>query len=125
MNTPNQSIETLYAVGHWLLGQERFADASTVFRTMTAAAPSDERGWLALGACHEGIGQFQIATRLYETAEVVAAPAIRCTIARGRALRTLGIDDIALDAFEAARELALANDEDELAKLALAEKGAT
>jgi Flp pilus assembly protein TadD len=55
------SVEALYAAGHWLLTTERFADASVVFRTMALAAPSDERAWLALGSCHEGIGQLEIA----------------------------------------------------------------
>ncbi|NVL83730.1 tetratricopeptide repeat protein, partial [Escherichia coli] len=62
------SVEALYATGHWLLTAERFADAAIVFRMMAVAAPSDERAWLALGSCHEGIGQVAIAASLYETA---------------------------------------------------------
>jgi tetratricopeptide (TPR) repeat protein len=111
---PSSSVEALYATGHWLLGAERFADAAIVFRTMALAAPTDERAWLALGACHEGIGQLKIAASLYELASAAAAPALRCTIARARLLRALGRDDEALDTFERARELALEQGDDAL-----------
>ena len=119
MSDLHPSVETLYATGHWLLTAERFADAAIVFRTMTMAAPSDERAWLALGTCHEGIGQLQIATALYRLAEAVAAPAIRCAIARGRALRALGRNEQAEAALERARDLALEVGDDELASIAM------
>jgi hypothetical protein len=85
---------------------------------MALAAPADERGWLALGSCHEGIGQPELATTLYGIAEAVAPPAIRCTIARGRTMRTLGSEDEAHASFERARELALASGDEELVALA-------
>lgn len=112
------SVEALYATGHWLLTAERFADAAIVFRMMAVAAPSDERAWLALGSCHEGIGQVAIAASLYETARAVAAPAIRCTIARGRALLTLGRQDEAQQILEQARDLAVESGDEDLASLA-------
>lgn len=117
------SIEALYTTGHWLLTAERFSDAAIVFRTMALATPADERAWLALGSCHEGIGQLQIATSLYEIAAAVAAPAIRCAIARGRALRGLGREDDATDALERARDLALEANEADLASIAEYELG--
>jgi Flp pilus assembly protein TadD len=115
--TTEASIEALYATGHWLLSADRFGDAAIVFRMMALAAPSDERSWLALGACHEGIGQHGIAASLYEVAGAVAAPAIRCTIARGRSLRLLGRDDEAGDAFEQAFDLAVEAGDEDLAAL--------
>ncbi len=118
MNPRSPSVEALYAAGHWLLGAERFADAAIVFRTMALAAPSDERAWLALGSCHEGIGQLDIAVSLYEIAATVAGPAILCTIARGRALRILGRDDDANASLDHARELALASGDDDLIAIA-------
>ena len=118
MGLHDPSIEALYATGHWLLTAERFADAAVVFRTMALAAPSDERAWLALGTCHEGIGQPELATTLYGIAEAVAPPAIRCTIARGRAMRTLGSEDEAKLSFERALDLAVERGDDELASLA-------
>lgn len=123
MNTPEQSVEALYATGHWLLGAERFADAAIVFRTMTLAAPDDERAWLALGTCHEGIGQLKIAASLYEIAGAVAAPAIRCTIARARVLRSMGRDDEAQDLLEQARDHALQQSDEGLASIAEHELG--
>lgn len=114
MQAPEQSIEALYATGHWLLSAERFADAAVVFRAMALASPSDERGWLALGTCHEAIGQHRISTSLYEIAGEVAAPAIRCRIARARSLRALGHDDEAAEALEHARDLAIDRDDDDL-----------
>lgn len=121
MTTPTPPVEALYATGHWLLGAERFADAAIVFRTMALAAPTDERSWLALGACHEALGQLAIATSLYEIASAVAAPAIRCSIARARLLRTLGRDDEALELFERARDLALDHGDETLLALATSE----
>ena len=112
------SVEALYATGHWLLAAERFVDAAIVFRTMALAAPSDERAWLALGSCHEAIGQQELATTLYGIAEAVAAPAIRCTIARGRVLRAFGSDDEAQLSFERARDLAVEIGNEELVSLA-------
>lgn len=118
MNSATAPIEALYAAGHWLLTSERFSDAAIVFRTMALAAPSDERAWLALGSCHVGIGQHEIAISLYEVAATVAGPAVRCTIARGRSLRDLGRDDEADRLFEQARDMALAAGDEELAAVA-------
>jgi len=47
--TSTRAVEALYATGHWLLSQERIAQAIVVFRAMIHVAPHDERGWLALG----------------------------------------------------------------------------
>lgn len=118
------AIEALYATGHWLFTSARHADAAKVFRAMTLACPSDERGWLALGACHEAIGQHRIAIELYTVASLAAAPAIRCTIARGRALRSTGRDDDAADAFALARDAAMEEDERALVGVASAELAA-
>ena len=118
---PSSAIEALYATGHWLLEQSRFADAATVFQLMARAASNDERAWLALGACHEGIGQHGIAAELYTIGTVVAEPSARCKIARGRALRELGRSDDALAAFEGAVDLASESGDEEMAALARAE----
>lgn len=117
----SQAIEALYATGHWLHTSGRHAEASEVFRVMTMTRPDDERGWLALGACHEAVGQKSLAIQLYEIASVAAAPAVRCAIARGRALRDLERTDAAVEAFEAAIDLASAADDPELAAVASAE----
>lgn len=117
----SQTIEALYATGHWLFAQNRHAEASEVFRVMAMSKPDDERAWLALGTCHERIGQPRLAVELYGVAASVAAPAIRCAIARGRVLRSLDEDDAARRAFETAYEEAIACGDEDLAGLALQE----
>jgi tetratricopeptide (TPR) repeat protein len=118
----SQAIESLYALGHWLLTDKRHKDAADTFRFMTLTKPDDERGWLALGACHEAIGQRLIASELYKIAATVAAPAIRCTIARGRVLLALEQTDAAMDAFTEAEDLAMASGDEELARVASHER---
>lgn len=125
MSEARAGVEALYATGHWLLAQERCADASVVFRALVVAAPTDERGWLALGTCHERIGQLRIAAELFALGSVVAAPGIRCTIALARALRELGHACEADDAFDSAIRLAKDHDESGLAQLAEIEKVAS
>jgi hypothetical protein len=119
------AIEVLYATGHWLLSNARPTEAAEMFRLMTLTKADDERGWLALGACHEAIGQPRIAIELYRIAVIAAAPAVRCTIARGRALRALAADDEAVEAFDMAHELATSAGETELAALAMYESRAS
>jgi tetratricopeptide (TPR) repeat protein len=118
----SQAVEVLYALGHWLLTEQRHKDAADTFRVMTLTKPDDERGWLALGTCHEAIGQKLIASELYKIGTTIAAPAIRCTIARGRVLRDLEQIDLAMEAFEEAHDLALSIGDDELARMATYER---
>jgi tetratricopeptide (TPR) repeat protein len=123
--TTAPAIELLYATGHWLLSRGRHREAAEVFQLMTLIAPGDERGWLALGACHEAVGQSRVAIELYRIALIVAAPAVRCTIARGRALRALDSEDAAIEAFDTAYELASSAGDAELAALAMRERRAS
>ncbi len=123
--TNGTSVEVLYATGHWLFNQDRFADAASVFRVMLHAAPQDERPWLALGECHEGISQLNLAAELYATGTVAAAPAPRCALARARVLRKLDRVAEAEEAYELAGELADGADDMQLAALVRREAGAT
>jgi hypothetical protein len=83
-------VETLYALGHWLLERERPGDALHVFRTMLVAAPADERSWLGLTQAHEGIGETVIARELHRLAEHAVPRSFRCPLARARFLRREG-----------------------------------
>jgi hypothetical protein len=108
----NRTIEAIYATAHWLLGEDRPDEAARVLHVMLKFRPHDERGWLALGACHERLAQPRTALELYGTGTVAAAPSPRLLVARSRVLRTLGRDgdaDAALD--EAARAAELVGDE--------------
>jgi len=116
------AIEALYATGHWLFTQERINDAQSVFRALIYVAPQDERGWLALGACHEARGEHDIAYELYEMAStLVDAP--RCAIARARILRGRGLEREARQALDEVAQLAASQRDDELRSLVAAERG--
>ena len=71
------ALDALFATGQWLHSRQRYADASAVFRVIVLCAPDEERGYLALGACHEGLGQDSIALEIYGMA-VLTLPAPRC-----------------------------------------------
>jgi tetratricopeptide (TPR) repeat protein len=116
------AIEALYATGHWLYSQDRFRHAQSVFRALIHIAPDDERGWLALGACHEAMDQHDIALELYETAGTVVHTTPRCELARARILRRRGHVDEAREAVDEAARIADELRDDELRKLVAAER---
>lgn len=113
----------LYAVGHALLVRDDFRSAATVFRAMAAAVPDDERAWLGLGACHEGIDQPAIAVEMYRTGEALAPSPVRCTLARARVQRTMGFEAEAAEALAGAAALAADADNAELESLVRMEGG--
>lgn len=117
------ALEALYATGHWLYSQDRFPHAQSVFRAMIHLAPRDERGWLALGACHEAMDQHDIALELYAAAVSVAQTAPRCELARARIFRQRGRDREARDSIEEAARIADELRDDELRRLVAAERG--
>lgn len=117
-----QAIESLYAAGHWLLGEERPRAALEVFRLMTMVSPLDERSWLGIGLTHQSLSETEIAIELF-TLGASAARSVRCHLARARAFRSLGQDDLADSAIEDARLLAHELDDAELLGLAELESG--
>ena len=116
-----RAVEGLYATGHWLLQQERFKDAADVFRAMISVAQEDERGWVALGMCHEGIEQYEIAREIYGAGCTLAKPAVRCALALTRVLRKLGRDEDVQEALDMAEGM-LESTDDELAAQLVAEE---
>lgn len=100
--SPQLAAEQLYALGYWLVGQERYADAAVVFRLGIQAAPRDERIWLGLGLCHEKVGQFELARQLYGLGSVAAEPAPRCLVAAARVLAQQDDAEKAAELYEAA-----------------------
>jgi tetratricopeptide (TPR) repeat protein len=121
-STPADAIEKLYGVGFWLHAQERYADAALAFRTMVRTAPTDERGWLALGACHEKIEQPGIALELYGWAAMVVLDSVRCRLARARLLARLDRVSEAVETVDAALHIAEEKGDDHLVALVLAER---
>jgi len=116
------AIEALYATGHWLYSQDRFSHAQSVFRALIHIAPDDERGWLALGACHEALDQHDIALELYLAAGTVVHTTPRCELARARILRRRGQIGEAREAIDEAARIADELRDDELRKLVAAER---
>ncbi|MET0593809.1 MAG: hypothetical protein ABW133_13990 [Polyangiaceae bacterium] len=114
LRTKLSAVEGLYAAGHRLLQASRPADAARIFRAMLACAPNDERGWLALGACHEGLSQNDIALELYGAGSALVPKSVECDLARARLLQLLGDDARAEQARERARTRAEALDNPEL-----------
>ncbi len=117
----SRAIESLYAAGHWLYGQGRIDDAVTVFRAVIRIAPGDERGWLALGACHEAQDRHDVALELYDEARRVAKAAPRCDLARSRIFRALGMGEDANEAFAEAARIAEELDDEDLRILVASE----
>jgi tetratricopeptide (TPR) repeat protein len=116
------AVEALYATGHWLYSQDRFSHAQSVFRALIHIAPEDERGWLALGACHEAMDQHDIALELYVAAGSVVHTAPRCELARARILRRRGLLSEAREAVEEAARIADELRDDELRRLVASER---
>jgi tetratricopeptide (TPR) repeat protein len=114
-----EALEALYATGHGLYSRERYEDAAAVFRVLVLCAPEEERGYVALGACHEGLEQPEVALEIYAAALIATPYAARCQVARARLMRTLHLDDYAREAIDEAERLAeLRGDEDVLALVA-------
>ena len=108
-----QACSTLYSAGHYLLERERIEDAAVLFRTMLLADAEDERGWLALGSCHERLEQDAMAEELYSAGVQIARSKVRCLVAVSRLFTRLG-DDRAEQALDTAVELATSEEEQEL-----------
>jgi tetratricopeptide (TPR) repeat protein len=118
MSSTTQTLEALYATGHWLMQQERHGDAVSLFRTMLLVDARDERGWLALAICHEKLDEIDKAIELCRLAmSACGARAARCMVARARLLRGIGERGEALEAYEQALRCAEAANDDELAEL--------
>jgi tetratricopeptide (TPR) repeat protein len=123
--TRARALDALYAAGHWLLTRERVLDAASVFRGMLVLAPEDERGWLALGACHEALEQTDLALDIYGAAQALKPSRVRIRLARARALEKAGREDEAEDARVAAEEVAMVAGDESLLALVAAERAAS
>jgi Flp pilus assembly protein TadD len=102
--------EALYAFGFAMLESERLDDAVKAFRVFVRFAPTDERAWLGLGACHERLDQPDIAAELYGAGTVTATPpSARCHLALARIMRDQGDRSAAREHVDQAEAL-LGND---------------
>ena len=112
----HHACDALYAAGHHMLERDRIDDAAVLFRTMLLADAEDERGWLALGTCHERLEQDAMAEELYSAGAQIARSRVRCLVAVARLFRRVG-DDRADEALDAAIDLAATDEEEELVEL--------
>lgn len=85
-----ETQDALYAGGHHMLALERYVDAAAFFRVMVLRDAGDQRGWLALGYCHEQTGDDEVALQLYDAGVESATCKVRCLLASARVLRKLG-----------------------------------
>ncbi|HMR10607.1 MAG TPA: hypothetical protein PKA88_32745, partial [Polyangiaceae bacterium] len=79
--------------------------------------------WLALGECHERIGQLDVALELYGAGTVANEDSARCEVARARVFREQGKACEADDALEAASQIAERLDDATLHALIEQERG--
>jgi hypothetical protein len=119
-----QALDALYATGHWLFTEKRYADAIRVFHALLFSAPTDERGWLAVGACHEALGNDGVAYAVYDAGRRAAPAPVRCEIARARVARALGSDAISDAAYEHAAVVAENSGDENLINLVAQERSA-
>lgn len=105
-----QAADALYSVGFTLLEQGRPDDAAVLFRSMLVLDAGDERGWLALGTCHERIAQRAMAEELYAAGAHIARRKTRCILAAARILTQQG-DARAEGMLDAAERYAETEDE--------------
>lgn len=91
MPIDGRAREAIYSFAHTMLEADRLEPAVKAFRVLVRFAPTDERAWLGLAACHEKLGQDEVAAELYGAGAVVATPpSARCRIALARIARQHG-----------------------------------
>ncbi len=117
-----RAVEALYATGHGMLLQERYEEASAVFRLMLQAVPTDERAWLGLGCCHEKAGQREVAAELFGAGTIAAEPSVLCNVAHFRVLWDLDRINEADQAYAEALEIATMLQDDDLVNVIEAER---
>jgi tetratricopeptide (TPR) repeat protein len=108
-------LEALYALAYRKLNEHNHADAGALLRLMLHVAPGDERAWLALGLCHERLGQLKLASELYAAGAMAARPSGRCALACARVLDRQGQSDSASELYVHAVEAFEATADHELA----------
>ncbi len=116
-----QRVSAIYTKGKQLLECSKHRDAAVVFRLMVYVAPADERGWLGLGLCHEGLNQELVARELYSLGASATSSA-KCFLACARLLARSDQSDLAQEQFEKAIHFATEREEWDIVSLATKEK---
>jgi hypothetical protein len=121
MDLEPKARENLYSFAYTMLQSDQVLAAMKAFRVFVRAAPTDERAWLGLAACHETLQQNDIAAELYGAGAVIAEPpSVRCYLG---ASRLAADDDVALELLQRAGTIAENSGDDELRRLVFAHGG--
>lgn len=117
----DRAKESLYAFAYTMLHGEQLATAVHAFRVFVRCAPTDERGWLGLGACHEKLDQLDIAAELFGAGAMVSSPtSARCLLAFAQVSEDRGA---AFEALTQAAQAAEMNGDDATLRLAEQQRG--
>lgn len=93
--------ERCYATAHAALLGEDERGALGLFWLLALLAPREARAWVGLAACSERLGRDEAALGLYRLgASLARERAALCHLGRARALRRLGREAEASDAFD-------------------------
>ncbi|MDB4941074.1 MAG: hypothetical protein JWP97_608 [Labilithrix sp.] len=84
-----------------------------MFHLIAKLSPTDERGWLGIGVCHEGLDDLDAALSIYTLGQGTARSA-RCIVARARVLDRLDRGDDASDVLDHALTCEWSDDDVEL-----------
>jgi tetratricopeptide (TPR) repeat protein len=119
-----EALDRIYTLGLELHAVGRYEDAASAFRMFLLHVPAEERGYLALGRCHEALGEEMIALEIYEAAIGSALTSAHAHLARGRILLDLGQNEEADMAFDDAERAAQGEYDDFIETLIAFERGA-
>ena len=104
--------DSLYATAHSMYESEPVR-AISLFQLLAKLRPTDERGWLGTGACHEAVEADDVALSIYTFGQGAARSA-RCAAARARVLAKLGRVDDAAEVIDHALTLSWGDDDADL-----------
>lgn len=113
----DRAAETFYAAARWHMEHGDHRRAVSILQGVTMMQPNVERTWLALGQCHEVMGQPAIALQLYLVGSRVAKNAVRCLLAAATLCRAQENDERAVEFEQLARARAEESADDELVEL--------
>ncbi len=104
--------DSLYATAHAMYENEPLR-AISLFQLLAKLRPTDERGWLGTGACHEAVEADDVALSMYTFGQAAARSA-PCVAARARVLAKLDRASDAVDVIAHALTLPWSDEDTEL-----------
>ena len=96
----SEDADGLYAFGHQLYGQGRYADAALVFVYLVMYAAPEHRHYMGLAACQQAERKFEAALELYQACFLLAPEDPNAYLHTGECLLRLGRKEEALEALD-------------------------